>query len=90
MHMDMDEVGGPTMKTTTIKNEKAQQEVVEEEIQGMTSHVLNATIVRNLDIMLLNVELQSILKLKRRPIMLKKKAKKMVFRCWLMWKRKKS
>jgi hypothetical protein len=70
--MDADEVGGLMM--TTTKEEKFHQEVVGEELQnqGTISHESNATIVRSLGIMLLNVELLVIVELKRKPTMLKK------------------
>ena len=81
---DVDEVGGPTM-TTTTKEEKAHPEVVGEEPQnqGITSHRSNATTVRSLGIMLPNVELRATTELKRRSTTLKKELKKMRHYCWL-------
>ena len=86
MDMDMDEVRGPTTKTTTSKEEKAQQEVEGEAIQnrGMTRCILSATIVKSLVIMLPNVEFLAIIELKRKQTTLKKEVKKMVPCCWLI------
>ena len=86
MDMDMDEVRGPTTKTTTSKEEKAQQEVEGEAIQnrGMTRCILSATIVKSLVIMLSNVELLAIIELNRRQTTLKKEVKKMVPYYWLI------
>lgn len=84
--MDTNEVGGPI--TTTTKEEKDQQAVVAVEIQNqnMTSHASNATIVKFLDITFLNVKLQTIIKLKSRPITLTKEVKKIVAYCWHIMK----
>jgi hypothetical protein len=70
--MEADEDGGLMM--TTTKEEKSHQEVMGEDLQnqGTISHGSNATIVKSLGIMLPNVELLAIVKLKRRPTMLKK------------------
>ena len=69
--------------TTKVKiEEKAQQDVMEEVArgQGMTSPKSSATTVKDLAIMLLNVELQ-IAKLKRRRIMRRIRVMKMAL-CW--------
>ena len=56
--MDVDVVGTSTTIATT-KEEKAQQKVMEEDVQtwGMKNLKFNATIVKSLGIMLGNVEL---------------------------------
>ena len=84
--MDMGEVGGPMMTTTTtFKEEKVQQEVVGEATQdrGMPIHALNAIIVKSLVTTLPSVKNLSIIELKRRSTTLKKEAKKMEPCCWL-------
>ena len=84
--MDVGEVKGSMMTTTTTsKEDKVQQKVMGEATQdrGMTSHALNVTIVKSLVITLLSVEHLSIIELKRRSTKLKKKVKKMEPFCWL-------
>ena len=84
--MDVDEVGGPMMKTTTSKEDKAEQEVMGEatQDQGMTSHTLDVIIVKSLVITFLSVEHLSIIELKRRSTTLKKEVKKLEPCCWLI------
>ena len=84
--MDVGEVGDPMMTATTSKEERAQQEVMGEAPQdrGMTSHSLNVIIVKILVITLPSVEQLSIIELKRRSTMLKRKVIKKMEPCfWL-------
>lgn len=75
----MDEVGDH-MKTTSTKEERIHQEVVEEETQnqGTINQASNAIVAESLDIMLLNAKLQTTIELKRSPTMLKKGVKKKI------------
>ena len=68
------------MKTTSTKEERIHQEVMEEETQnqGTINQASNAIVVGNLDIMLLSAKLQTTIELKRSPTMLKKGVKKKI------------
>ena len=76
----MDEVGDH-MKTTSTKEERIHQEVVEEETQnqGTINQASNAIVAESLDIMLLSAKLQTTIEWKRSPTMLKNGTRKKIY-----------